>query len=70
MSDLTRLDILVNGGYICPLCKTVMRHPPRDWNICPNRECFVEFGYNAAQYADDGTLMYARDMGPHPKEPE
>lgn len=30
-----------------------MKLPPRDYNICPNRECFVEFGNDAPEFQDD-----------------
>lgn len=39
--------------YNCPLCNTEMKLPPRDYNICPNRECFVEFGNDAPEFQDD-----------------
>lgn len=43
------------GKYKCPKCKCWMGYPPRDFNICPNLKCRVEFGYDWPECEDDGT---------------
>jgi hypothetical protein len=52
------LDALI---YKCPKCSTEMPYPPRNYNICPNRECFVEFGYDYPECEDDGTPFREED---------
>jgi hypothetical protein len=47
--------------YKCPKCSTEMPYPPRNYNICPNRECFVEFGYDYPECEDDGTPFREED---------
>lgn len=43
--------------YICPKCGFEMSNPPRDFNICHNQECFVEFGYDYPECDDDGNVL-------------
>ena len=39
-----------------------MTDPLRNYNICPNRDCFVEFGYDAPEFNDAGMPVTSEDL--------